>query len=102
MVGRRHQRVWAIKEALSSEYVLPETRQVHCVSSKISEGAVKPAPRECLCALRGQRSASTIASYRFQPRRPALISEPCAQELSRDFISLPLLKRGTALLPTET
>jgi hypothetical protein len=38
-VGRRHQGVWAIKEALSSEYVLPETRQVHCVPLKISEGS---------------------------------------------------------------
>jgi hypothetical protein len=60
VVGRRHQGVWAIKEALSSEYVLPETlppasgahtsttdswarvshgRQVHCVPLKISEGS---------------------------------------------------------------
>ena len=49
MVGRRYQGVWAIREALSSEYVLPETRQVHCVSSKISDGAVKPRRRVSVC-----------------------------------------------------
>lgn len=34
--------------------------------------------------------------------RPGSISEPCAWEFSRDFISLPLLKKGTALRSTET
>ena len=36
------------------------------------------------------------------PCRPRRFHPPSACEFSRDFISLPVLKKGTALLPTET
>jgi hypothetical protein len=36
------------------------------------------------------------------PCRPRRFHPPSACEFSRDFISLPVLKKGTALLPTES